>query len=162
MAVRTVDVSGVNPDERDDPAQRQSAGHRWIDNEDAVTASLNADLYDPNTNTFSSAGANVYPRLHHSNSLLLPDATVLLTGGNPQRGTYEPRLEIYSPAYLFNSDGTPAFRPNITAVTPGTVGYGATFQVQTLDAAEIGSVVLVQAPATSSTRRRGPTRQRSR
>ena len=51
--------------------------------EDAATASLNADLYDPNTNTFSPAGANVFPRLYHSGSLLLPDATVLLTGGNP-------------------------------------------------------------------------------
>ena len=89
--------------------------------EDAVTASLNADLYDPVTNTFSSAGANVYPRLYHSNSLLLPDATVLLIGGNPQRGNYERRLEIYSPAYLFNTDGTPAVRPTITGVTPGTV-----------------------------------------
>ena len=31
--------------------------------EDASTASLNADLYDPATNTFSSAGANTFPRL---------------------------------------------------------------------------------------------------
>ena len=57
--------------------------------EDVTTASLNADLYDPATNTFSSAGANVYPRVYHSGSLLLPDATVLLIGGNPVRGTYE-------------------------------------------------------------------------
>jgi hypothetical protein len=112
--------------------------------EDAVTASRNADLYDPNTNTFSSAGANVFPRLYHSNSLLLPDATVLLIGGNPQRGNYERRLEIYSPAYLFNTDGTAAARPTITSVTPGTVGYGASFQVQTPNAASIASVVLVR------------------
>ena len=105
---------------------------------------MNADLYDPNTNTFSPAGANLYPRLYHSASLLLPDATVLLIGGNPQRGNYERRLEIYSPAYLFDADGTPAFRPTITGVTPGTVGYGATFQVQTPDAAQIASVVLVR------------------
>ena len=31
--------------------------------EDASTASLNADLYDPGSNHFSSAGANAYPRL---------------------------------------------------------------------------------------------------
>ena len=84
-----------------------------INDEDAVTASLNADLYDPATNTFSSAGANLFPRLYHSASLLLPDATVLLIGGNPQRGNYERRLEIYSPAYLFDADwraGAPAHR----------------------------------------------------
>jgi hypothetical protein len=112
--------------------------------EDAVTASLNAELYDPETNTFSAAGANLYPRLYHSNALLLPDATVVLMGGNPQRGNYERRVEIYSPAYLFNTDGTPAARPTITGVTPGTVGYGAAFQVQTPDAANIASVVLVR------------------
>src|SRR5205823_13371188 len=38
--------------------------------EDAASASLRADLYDPNTNTFSSAGANVYARLYHSGSVL--------------------------------------------------------------------------------------------
>jgi PKD repeat protein len=111
--------------------------------EDAATASRNADIYNPVTNTFSSGGANVHPRLYHSNSLLLPDATVLLIGGNPQRGNYERRLEIYSPAYLFNTDGTPASRPTITGI-PGTVGYGAAFQVQTPNAASIGSVVLVR------------------
>ena len=111
--------------------------------EDALTASLNADLYDPDTNTFSPAGANAFPRLYHSNSLLLPDATVLLMGGNPQRGSYERRLEIYSPAYLFDGDGTPALRPSITG-TPGTVNYNLQFDVSTPDAATIGSVVLVR------------------
>jgi hypothetical protein len=115
-----------------------------MNNEDAVTASLNGDLFDPNTNTFSPAGVNVFPRLYHSASLLLPDATVLLIGGNPQRGNYERRLEIYSPAYLFTAGGTPAVRPTVSGVTPGTVGYGATFQVQTPDAAQISSVVLVR------------------
>jgi hypothetical protein len=113
-------------------------------NEDAATASLNADLYNPATNTFSPASRNLYPRLYHSASLLLPDATVLLIGGNPQRGNYERRLELYSPAYLFDASGAPAFRPTITGVPPGTVGYGATFQVTTPDAARIGSVVLVR------------------
>ena len=89
-----------------------------VNDEDAATASLNADLYDPATNTFSSAGQNVYPRLYHSGSLLLPDATVMLIGGNPARGTYEQHTEIYSPAYLFNGDGSPAARPVITDVSP--------------------------------------------
>ena len=115
-----------------------------LNDEDAATASLNADLYDPATNTFSSAGANVFPRLYHSGSLLLPDATVALVGGNPTRGSYEQHIEIYSPAYLFNLNGTPALRPSITAVTPPTFGYGASFQVQTPDAANISSVVLAR------------------
>ncbi|MGE5244070.1 MAG: galactose oxidase-like domain-containing protein [Betaproteobacteria bacterium] len=115
--------------------------------EDATTASLNADLYDPNagpTGTFTSAGSNVYPRLYHSNALLLPDATVLLVGGNPQRGSYEQHMEIYSPAYLFNADNTPATRPTIDGVSSTTLSYGGGFSVQTPDAADISSVVLVR------------------
>ena len=65
-------------------------------------------------------------------------------GGNPQRGSYERRLEIYSPAYLFNGDGTPALRPSITGVTAETVNYNSPFVVQTPDAADIASVVLVR------------------
>lgn len=112
--------------------------------QDATTASKNADLYDPVTNTFSPAGANAYPRLYHSGSLLLADATVLVVGGNPARGTYESHIEIYSPAYLFNPDGSPALRPTISAVTPGALTYGNAFQIQTPEAADISSVVLVR------------------
>jgi hypothetical protein len=112
--------------------------------EDALTASLNGDLYDPLTNTFSVAGANAFPRLYHSNALLLPDATVLLSGGNPQRGNYERRLEIYSPAYLFDAAGAAAVRPTITGVTSSAISYASAFQVQTPNAANIASVVLVR------------------
>src|SRR5438552_7374550 len=112
--------------------------------EDAATASLKADFYDPTTNTFSSAGANVYPRLYHSGSLLLPDATVMVAGGNPARGSYEQHIEIYSPPYLFNTDGSLATRPAITSLTPNAFGYGGAFQVFTPAAASIASVVLVR------------------
>jgi PKD repeat protein len=112
--------------------------------EDATTKSLNADLYDPVSNTFSSAGQNVYARLYHSNALLLPDATVLLLGGNPARGTYEQHMEIYSPAYLFNGDGTAAVRPAINSVSNSEIAYGGAFDIQTPDAANITSVVLVR------------------
>jgi hypothetical protein len=112
--------------------------------EDTATASFNADLYDPVGSKFSSAGANAFPRLYHSGSLLLPDATVALLGGNPTRGSYESHIEIYSPAYLFNADGSAATRPAITGIGPGPFAYGSTFQVQTPDAADITSVVLVR------------------
>jgi len=114
-----------------------------LNDEDTTTASLNADLYDPAKNTFSSAGKNAYPRLYHSVSLLLPDGTVWFAGGNPTRGSYEAHLEIYKPAYLFNSDGTLAARPTISSA-PGSVSYGANFTVNTPDAASIASVVLMR------------------
>jgi hypothetical protein len=121
-----------------------------LNDEDTNTASLNADLYDPASNTFSPAGTEVYARLYHCVSLLLPDGTVWVAGGNPQRGTYEPHMEIYSPAYLFNPDGTPATRPAITGTSSSVIGYNGAFQVQTPDAANISSVVLMRNGADTS------------
>jgi hypothetical protein len=114
-----------------------------VNDEDASTKSLNADLYDPASNTISSAGANTYARLYHSVALLLPDATVWLAGGNPSRGNYESHIEVYQPAYLFQSDGTLATRPTITSA-PASISYGNPFTVQTPDAANIASAVLIR------------------
>jgi len=114
-----------------------------LNDEDTNTASRNADMYDPATNTFSPAGTDAYDRLYHSVTLLMPDATVWVAGGNPVRGTYEEHMEIYSPPYLFNPDGSLATRPSITGA-PGSFGYGSVFQVQTPDAANISTVVLMR------------------
>jgi galactose oxidase-like protein/glyoxal oxidase-like protein/PKD domain-containing protein/Big-like domain-containing protein len=114
---------------------------------DATTASLNADLFDPATETWSPAGRAAVPRLYHSAALLLPDATVWVAGSNPFQGSWDNRMEIYSPAYLFTKDATgkvvPAARPTITSA-PARVGYGASFSVQTPHAATIGSVALMR------------------
>ena len=117
-----------------------------LNDEDGNTKSLNADLFNPDVTpiTRTSAGANALARLYHSNSLLLPDATVMLTGSNPTRGSYEGRIEIYSPAYLFNSNNTPATRPIITDGPSGAVNYGATFEIETPNVASIASVVAMR------------------
>jgi Domain of unknown function (DUF1929)/Glyoxal oxidase N-terminus/Bacterial Ig domain/PKD domain len=119
-------------------------------NEVANTASLAADLYDPTSGTFSSAGTCVYARLYHSVALLLPDATVLSAGSNPKRGTYEQHIEIYSPAYLFTTDPSgkviPAPRPAIASIAPTVIGYGSTgtFTVTLSASDKISSVVLAR------------------
>jgi Domain of unknown function (DUF1929)/IPT/TIG domain/Glyoxal oxidase N-terminus len=114
-----------------------------LNDEDTSTASLNADLYNPATNTFSSAGANAYARLYHSVAVLLPDATVWFAGGNPSRGTYEKHMEIYKPPYLFNSSGGAATRPTITSA-PSAIAWNGAFTISTPDAANISSVVLMR------------------
>jgi hypothetical protein len=111
-----------------------------------ATAVLQAQIYDPDSNAFSSASTMEFPRLYHSNTLLLPDGKVAALGGNPERTVYVPQIEIYSPAYLFNADGTPAKRPTL-ASAPRTARYGAHFRVKTPDAAKIKSVVMIRAGA---------------
>jgi galactose oxidase-like protein len=110
--------------------------------EDATTASLKAEIYDPATNSFSTVAANSFARLYHNTQLLLPDGTVFLAGGNPRQGVYEKTIEIYKPSYLFNADGTPAVRPVISGA-PSSINYGSTFTVQTPNA-DIASVVLIR------------------
>jgi Domain of unknown function (DUF1929)/Glyoxal oxidase N-terminus/PKD domain len=118
-------------------------------NNDGTTATLGADLFDPATGAWSStmpggAGFAKFARMYHSVALLLPDATVATAGSNPQRGTWDKHIEIYSPAYLFNADGSLATRPVITSA-PLRIGYNSVaFTVQTPDALNIGSVVLVK------------------
>ena len=76
-----------------------------------------ADLYDPVSNTFRSAGTASYSRLYHSTALLLPDASVMSIGSNPgARGGYEAAIEIYTPAYLF--DGNDKLIRNIARKSP--------------------------------------------
>ncbi|HWZ44575.1 MAG TPA: galactose oxidase early set domain-containing protein, partial [Candidatus Saccharimonadales bacterium] len=112
--------------------------------EDTTTGTLEAEIYDPAANTFSSAGLMEFARVYHSNTLLLPDATVLAVGGNPQRTVYEQHIEIYSPPYLFNNAGGPAVRPVIAAVVPSVLRYNQVFAVKTLAGANIKEVVLVR------------------
>ena len=111
--------------------------------EDTSSLSLNADSLDPVAKTRTSAGANTTQRLYHSVALLLPNATVWLAGGNPERGTYNNTVEIYKPAYLFNSTGGLATRPTITSA-PASFSWGTSFTVLTSDAATISSVLLIR------------------
>jgi hypothetical protein len=112
--------------------------------EEASTASLKAEIYDPATNSFSSAGSNAFPRLYHNVQLLLPDGTVAIAGGNPEQGVFENHIEIYQPAYLFNSDGTLATRPKVGTGMPASITYGGSFTLPTQDASTITSVVLMK------------------
>ena len=115
--------------------------------EDNATTVKEAQIYDPVKNSFSSASSMEFPRLYHSNTVLLPDARVASVGGNPLRKLYQSEIEVYSPPYLFNADGSPAKRPTITDGGPGGVIYGKQFIVKTPDANDVQSVVLIRAGA---------------
>ncbi len=118
-------------------------------NEDTTTAVLQSEIYDPATNAFTPASTMQFAHAYHSNTLLLPDATVMAAGSNPTRGraTYEPHIEVYQPAYLFDSTGKPAKRPVISPLASSSIKYGKTFAISTPDAASITSVVLIKAGA---------------
>jgi hypothetical protein len=127
-----------------------------VNNDIPDSAGKQADLYNPVTNTFSSAGTASYSRMYHSVALLLPDATVMSAGSNPQpRGRYAPTIEIYTPAYLFDANDhlITTNRPRISGITPtsGVMGYSAPFSVTYTSTSAISSAVLVRLGSSTHT-----------
>lgn len=114
---------------------------------------LEAEIYDPCSNTWTTTAPATVARLYHSVALLLPDGTVVTAGGNPDKGrsvTWLPaddpmeemRLEIYSPPYLFKSGaGNP--RPVITNA-PAAIGYNASFMIETARPQSVAFVSLIR------------------
>lgn len=106
-------------------------GWKWI----PISASLNAELFDPDTETWKVMAAMTQMRQYHSVSVLLPDGRVLDTGSVPGHNL---TMEVFSPPYLFLGA-----RPTITSA-PAVVQYGAQFTVQTPDACTIQEVNMVR------------------
>ncbi|MFF5717473.1 galactose oxidase-like domain-containing protein [Streptomyces buecherae] len=71
-----------------------------------------AQVYSPRTNSFEKAADPTVGRNYHSSALLLPDGRVATFGSDPlyadrantQPGSFERRVEIYSPPYLYAKD----------------------------------------------------------
>jgi large repetitive protein len=93
---------------------------------------LAAELFDPASETFTVLPAMTVPRNYHGVSLLMPDARVITSGSGLCGGcaANHPDVQIFSPYYLFNPDGTPAARPAITAA-PAQAGHGTAMAVTT-------------------------------
>jgi galactose oxidase len=96
------------------------------------TAVLVPELWDPVSETFTQLNPMQTPRTYHSVALLLPDARVLVGGGGlcGSCPTNHPDVEIFSPPYLYNSNGTQASRPSITSA-PSAAQAGQTISVKT-------------------------------
>ncbi len=96
---------------------------------DAVLAT---EIWDADTETFRTVAPMSVPRTYHSFGILLPDARVMVGGGGLCGGcaTNHPDVQIYSPPYLFNNDGSEASRPGIVSA-PTSVDLNERFEVRT-------------------------------
>jgi hypothetical protein len=99
----------------------------------------------PGLGTLSMMDTLQYQRQHHSTSLLLPSAKVMVTGDSSNT------IEVFSPPYLFDSLGAPlpeSARPDITSFPDPDAGtivlHGSTFEVGTSNPASIDRVVMVK------------------
>jgi hypothetical protein len=88
-----------------------------------------ARIWNPTTGLWTAGASATKPRLYHSNSLLLPDATVLTGGGGAPGPVNNLNAEIYYPPYLYGPKGAPAVRPLISAVAPDALNPGGTLSI---------------------------------
>jgi hypothetical protein len=109
---------------------------------------FNSQIYHPRRNAFETAAESTVGRNYHSEAILLPDGRVITMGGDPlydrtgkNAGTFEQRIEIYSPPYLFRGE-----RPEITG-GPVTVDRGSSAFFGTPDASRIATARLVRPSA---------------
>ncbi len=110
--------------------------------ENAEVAALEAEIFNPTTQTWTLGAPARLPRLYHSVALLMPDGKVVTTGSNPVRKTEELRIEVYWPPYLFQGP-----RPTLVlATTHGTPGGTVT---ATTDDPAHASISLVRSGATT-------------
>ncbi|MEM1143752.1 MAG: galactose oxidase-like domain-containing protein [Pseudomonadota bacterium] len=107
---------------------------RWI---------AEAEIWDPDTGTWTTMAAAARPRLYHSSALLLPDGRVVSAGGGP-RGfgrairTYT-GAQVYSPPYLYRDSERPVIDD-----APEIIYYGNSFEVRSAQAHDVSEVNLVR------------------
>lgn len=114
-------------------------------------AVLAAELWNPATGSWTIMDSMSNRRQYHSTAVLLIDGRVLVGGNTGSGATSEDckpneavyQQEIFTPPYLFNSNGTLATRPNITWA-PDTISYDTQFQVNTPSGAGIERVTMVR------------------
>jgi YVTN family beta-propeller protein len=102
-----------------------------------------AEIWNPTTGAWTIGATAVKSRLYHSGSVLLPDASVLVSGGGAPGPEVNTNAEIYYPPYLYDSAGAFAARPGIAAA-PTQIEIGATFPVDYANAASISRVTLIK------------------
>ena len=106
-------------------------------------------LYDPSDNNLKRVADPTVGRNYHSEALLLPDGRIMTMGSDPlfndaqgfEPGTFEQRIEIYSPPYLFHG-----VRPVIENA-PLQVQRGGSAYITATNPADIASARLIRPSA---------------
>jgi Domain of unknown function (DUF1929) len=122
-----------------------SSGYRGENDSDQLLC----HLYDANTGDLTRMADPTVGRNYHAEALLLPDGRIITLGSDPlysdadntKPGTFEKRIEVYSPPYLFQGD-----RPTI-ASGPVQVDRGKTVWFGSPTARTIKSARLVRPSA---------------
>ncbi len=111
------------------------------------------EIWYPQTGAWVEQNRIPTDRQYHSIALLLPSGEVLSAGGGIcgicyELGYEERNAEIFSPPYLFNSDGSRAERPRLGLV-PDAVAYGEQVFVSVESSSSIAKAHLIKLGSTT-------------
>lgn len=115
-----------------------AVGGASVVSQETSNGTLSLEMFDPDTETWSTMASMTDKRMYHSTSLLLPDGRIL-SAGTGRLGTNPNILtaQLYSPGYLFKGN-----RPVITSA-PASAEYGQTITIDSAQAQSIQKVSFI-------------------
>jgi PKD repeat protein len=108
--------------------------------DDPAKAVLAAEIWDRDSETWTTVAPMATPRMYHSSAMLLPDGRVVAAAGDHPNATSKLTAQFYSPPYLFKGP-----RPLISTA-PDSADYGGSFTIDT-PTTGISSVALIRSGA---------------
>ena len=114
-----------------------TAGSRSTDPGNGAQGVLEAEIWSPASETWTTMARMRNPRMYHGTSILLPDGRVIVAGSGRYGSPEQFNAEIFSPPYLFKGA-----RPVITSA-PAVVAPGQTFDVET-PATDVEAVTMIR------------------
>lgn len=121
-------------------------GGSTFGNNNGSNAVYAAEIWDPTTGAWTVGASAAIYRGYHSFTVLLPNGTVLSTGGGTPGPVTNLNAEVYYPPQLFRTvSGVAQFapRPVMTAMSGLSYTSGAPLQVDMADAGTITQLVLI-------------------
>ncbi|MEU0780082.1 kelch motif-containing protein [Streptomyces sp. NPDC006173] len=112
---------------------------------------LQSRIYDAKSNSFDRVADPLVGRNYHSGSILLPDGRVMFFGSNSlyadkantKPATFEQRIEIYTPPYLYRDS-----RPSLSG-GPKTIARGASATFTSAHGSSIRTARLIRPSAST-------------
>ena len=99
------------------------------------SAVLAAEIWDPDTETWTTMASMAEARMYHSSAVLMTDGRVVAGGGESDGRLH---AEVFKPPYLFKGP-----KPVINSAPEGTP-YGGTFVINSPEAADIVEVAILR------------------
>ena len=109
---------------------------------------LTPEMWNPVTNQWRLLAPMSVARPYHSTAALMKDGRVLIVGGGTcgPCGANHPDGQIYSPPYLYQSNGSPAIRPTIQGNSiPSSIKVGARLTIRASDSIAGFNMIRLQA-----------------